>query len=33
MIQLTNILNEDLRKWFVKGGEGSTTGGGWRTEK
>ena len=29
MIQLTNILNEDLRKWFGKGGEGSTTGGGW----
>jgi len=29
MIQLTNILNEDLRKWFGKGGEGSATGGGW----
>ena len=22
-------MNEDLRKWFGKGGEGSTTGGGW----
>jgi hypothetical protein len=29
MIQLTNILNEDLRKWFGKGKTGSTTGGGW----
>ena len=29
MINLSNILNEDLRKWFGKGGEGSTTGGGW----
>ena len=29
MIQLTNILNEDLRKWFGKGGAGSSTGGGW----
>ena len=29
MIQLSNILNEDLRKWFGKGGAGSSTGGGW----
>ena len=29
MIQLTNILKEDLRKWFGKGGAGSSTGGGW----
>ena len=29
MIKLSNILNEDLRKWFGKGGEGSATGGGW----
>ncbi len=29
MIELKSILNEDLRKWFGKGGEGSTTGGGW----
>jgi len=29
MIKLTDILNEDLRKWFGKGKEGSTTGGGW----
>ncbi len=29
MIKLKDILNEDLRKWFGKGGEGSTTGGGW----
>jgi hypothetical protein len=29
VIKLTNILNEDLRKWFGKGKEGSTTGGGW----
>jgi len=29
MILLNDILNEDLRKWFGKGGEGSTTGGGW----
>lgn len=29
MIQLKNLLSEDLRKWFGKGGEGSTTGGGW----
>ena len=29
MIKLKSLLNEDLRKWFGKGGEGSTTGGGW----
>lgn len=29
MIKLKNLLNEDLRKWFGKGGEGSSTGGGW----
>jgi hypothetical protein len=29
LIKLSNIVNEDLRKWFGKGGEGSTTGGGW----
>lgn len=29
MIKLKNLLNEDLRKWFGKGPEGSTTGGGW----
>ena len=29
MIKLTNILNEDLRKWFGKGKTGSTAGGGW----
>jgi hypothetical protein len=29
MISLKEILNEDLRKWFGKGKEGSTTGGGW----
>jgi hypothetical protein len=29
MIQLSDILNEDLRKWFGKGGAGSTSGGGW----
>ena len=33
MILLRNLLNEDLRKWFGKGGEGSTTGGDWRTAK
>jgi hypothetical protein len=29
MILLKDILGEDLRKWFGKGKEGSTTGGGW----
>ena len=29
MIKLKNLLKEDLRKWFGKGGEGSSTGGGW----
>jgi len=29
MIKLKNLLSEDLRKWFGKGGEGSSTGGGW----
>ncbi len=29
MILLRDIMAEDLRKWFGKGGEGSTTGGGW----
>jgi hypothetical protein len=29
MIRLKNLLSEDLRKWFGKGPEGSTTGGGW----
>lgn len=29
MIKLKDTLNEDLRKWFGKGAEGSTTGGGW----
>ena len=24
-----NLMTEDLRKWFGKGGEGGTTGGGW----
>jgi hypothetical protein len=33
MIKLKELLSEDLRKWFGKGGEGSTTGGGWKTEK
>ena len=28
-LKLLDILTEDLRKWFGKGGEGSTTGGGW----
>lgn len=29
MIKLKNLLNEDLRKWFGKGPEGSSSGGGW----
>jgi hypothetical protein len=29
MIKLKSILSEDLRNWFGKGKEGSTTGGGW----
>lgn len=29
MIKLSNLVNEDLRKWFGKGGEGSSSGGGW----
>jgi len=29
MIKLKDILNEDLRQWFGKGGAGSSTGGGW----
>lgn len=28
-LKLIDILSEDLRKWFGKGGEGSSTGGGW----
>jgi hypothetical protein len=33
MIRLKNLLSEDLRKWFGKGREGSSTGGGWKTQK
>ena len=29
MILLRDIMAEDLRKWFGKGGEGSSSGGGW----
>jgi len=29
MIKLTNILSEDLRAWFGKGGKGGVGGGGW----
>jgi hypothetical protein len=29
MIKLTNLLNEDLRAWFGKGGKGGVGGGGW----
>lgn len=29
MILLKDIIGEDLRKWFGKGGGGSSTGGGW----
>ena len=29
MIKLENILNEDLRAWFGKGGKGGVGGGGW----
>lgn len=29
MIKLTDIISEDLRKWFGKGKAGSETGGGW----
>ena len=29
MIKLSNILNEDLRKWFGTGKTGSSGGGGW----
>lgn len=28
-LSLVDLLIEDLRKWFGKGGAGSTTGGGW----
>jgi len=28
-LKLLHILGEDLRKWFGKGREGSSTGGGW----
>ena len=28
-LKLIDIIAEDLRKWFGKGGEGSSTGGGW----
>lgn len=28
-LRLTDMLLEDLRKWFGKGGSGSSTGGGW----
>lgn len=29
MIKLLNIINEDLRAWFGKGGKGGVGGGGW----
>ena len=29
MIKLTDLLNEDLRAWFGKGGKGGVGGGGW----
>ena len=29
MIKLTEILSEDLRAWFGKGGKGGVGGGGW----
>ena len=28
-MKLIDIISEDLRKWFGKGGKGSSTGGGW----
>jgi hypothetical protein len=28
-LKLIHIISEDLRKWFGKGKEGSSTGGGW----